>query len=141
MNVLIKKEYIEFEKHHKNVYNIYFHIICGFIFMTCLCLFSYKYSYILLLLYTIILYSVNNFFITCAIFLILFSLVYVVKRYEVNRFVFFSLFFVFYLLPDLSHHLVNEPSALDMNNITLSTIFINIFYLLPFSVKCLFYSK
>jgi uncharacterized membrane protein YGL010W len=25
MNTIIKKEYVEFEKYHKNIYNIYFH--------------------------------------------------------------------------------------------------------------------
>lgn len=30
MNTIIKKEFIEFEKYHKNIYNIYFHVLCGF---------------------------------------------------------------------------------------------------------------
>lgn len=34
MNTIIKNEFIAFETYHKNIYNIYFHIVCGFIFMT-----------------------------------------------------------------------------------------------------------
>ena len=37
---LNKKEFVEFEKYHKNVYNIYFHVACGFVFMTFLFLLS-----------------------------------------------------------------------------------------------------
>ena len=39
---MIKEEFNDFEKYHKNKYNLYFHIFCGFIFMTFLFLLLIK---------------------------------------------------------------------------------------------------
>jgi hypothetical protein len=137
MNIIIKKEFIEFEKYHKNTYNIYFHIICGFIFMTFLFLLSKNYINILLFLYILlILFTINNLFITFIIFIILFIMIYFVKKYKFTTVNIFLLFLVFYFLPDLSHYLSNEPSMLSINNITPLSLFTNIFYLLPFSIMC-----
>jgi len=137
MNTIIKKEFIEFEKYHKNVYNIYFHIICGFIFMTFLFLLSNNYSNILLILYSLlILFTLDNLLITFIIFIILFGMMYFVKKYKFKQEYIFFLFLVFYFLPDLSHYLTNEPSMLNINNITPLSLFTNIFYLLPFSIMC-----
>uniref|UniRef100_A0A6C0EFT5 Uncharacterized protein n=1 Tax=viral metagenome TaxID=1070528 RepID=A0A6C0EFT5_9ZZZZ len=145
MNTIIKKEFIDFEKYHKNVYNIYFHIVCGFVFMTFLFLlsnsYSYSYSYVLLILYSLlILFTIHNLFITFIIFIILFFMVYFIKKYKFKKVNIFLLFLVFYFLPDLSHYLTNEPSMLNINNITPLSLFTNIFYLLPFSIMSLFNS-
>ncbi len=146
MNTILKKEFIEFEKHHKNMYNIFFHIVCGFIFMTFLFLLLNPYSNILLILYSLlILFTIHNLFITFIIFIIVFVMVYFIKKNKFNTTNIFLLFLVFYFLPDLSHYLTNEPSMLNINNITPLSLFTNIFYLLPFSVMCiiqnfLFYS-
>jgi hypothetical protein len=138
MNTTIKKEFIEFEKYHKNTYNIYFHIVCGFMFMTFLFLLSQKYSKILLFIYSLlILFTINNVLITFIIFVILFVMVYFIKKYKFKTSNIFLLFLVFYFLPDLSHYLTNEPSMLTINNITPLSLFTNIFYLLPFSIICL----
>jgi hypothetical protein len=138
MNTFIKKEFIEFEKYHKNIYNIYFHILCGFIFMTFLFLLSSNYSNTLVFLYSLLLLiSINNLIVTFIIFIILFIMVYLVKKYKFNTLNIFLLFLVFYFLPDLSHYLTKEPSMLNLNNITPLSLFTNIFYLLPFSIMCL----
>ena len=44
MNEEIKKELEEFQEYHKNIINVIFHILCGFLFMTFffLHLFSFK---------------------------------------------------------------------------------------------------
>ncbi len=47
-NNTIESEFIDFKKYHKNKYNIYFHIVCGFIFMCSLFLLSKTYSNLLL---------------------------------------------------------------------------------------------
>ena len=138
MNKVIKEEFIEFEKYHKNIYNIYFHILCGFIFMTFLFLLSKKYSYILLSFYTLlILFTTHNFLISFSIYIFLYFLIYFIKQFNFNRTITFVLFFIFYFLPDLSHFLTNEPSMLNMDNLTPLSLFTNIFYLLPFSLLCL----
>ena len=138
MKTTIKKEFIEFKKYHKNIYNIYFHILCGFVFMAFLVLLSKKYSNILLFIYSLlILFTVNNLLITIIIFIILFIIVYLVKKYKFKTEIIFVLFLVFYFLPDFSHYLTNEPSMLNLNNITPLSIFTNIFFLLPFSIMSL----
>jgi hypothetical protein len=138
MNTIIKKEFIEFEKYHKNIYNIYFHVLCGFVYMTFLFLVSNNYSNVLLILYSLlILFTINNLLITFIIFSILFIMVYFIKKYKLKKVNIFLLFLVFYFLPDLSHYLTNEPSMLNINNITMLSLFTNIFYLLPFSVMCI----
>jgi uncharacterized membrane protein YGL010W len=142
MNKVIKKEFNEFEKYHKNNYNIYFHIFCGFIFMTFLCLLSNNYSNILLILYSLlILFTIHNLFLTFTIFIVLFIMIYFIKNYKLSIITKFSIFLTFYFLPDLSHYLTNEPSMLNINNITPLSLFTNIFYLLPFSIMCLSNSK
>lgn len=138
MNQIIEKEFIEFEKYHKNIYNIYFHVLCGFVFMTFLFLLSNNYSNVLLILYSLLLlFTINNLLITFIIFSILFVMVYIIKKYKIKTYLIFLSFLVFYFLPDLSHYLTNEPSLLNINNITLVSLFTNIFYLLPFSIMCL----
>ena len=138
MNTIIKEEFIEFEKHHKNIYNIYFHILCGFIFMAFLFSLSKKYSNVLLGMYSLlILFTIHNLFIASTIFTILFVMIYLITKYNLTTMSIFFLFIVFYFLPDLSHYVTNEPSVLNINNITPLSLFTNIFYLLPFSIMCL----
>jgi len=142
MNTIIKKEYVEFEKYHKNIYNIYFHIVCGFIFMTFLFLLFNNYKYIILIIYSLlILFTIKNLFITFIILVILLNMIYFINKYKFNIKIIFLLFLVFYFLPDLSHFLTNEPSMLNINNITPLSLFTNIFYLLPFSLMSLSNSK
>ena len=138
MNRIIKKEFIEFEKYHKNIYNIYFHILCGFVYMTFLFLLLNNYSNVLLILYSLlILFTINNLLITFTIFSILFVMVYFIKKYKLKSLNVFLLFLVFYLLPNLSHYITNEPSMLNISNITLLSLFTNTFYFLPFSIMSL----
>lgn len=134
----IKKEFLEFNKYHRNIYNICFHIICGFIFMSFLFLLSKTYSNLLLVLYSFMLFfTIHNLLITLSIFSILFIMVYIIKKYKISKTNIFILFLVFYFLPELSHYLTKEKTVLNINNITFSKIFINIFYLLPYSMLCL----
>ena len=142
MNTIIKKEFIEFEKYHANIYNIYFHIICGFIFMTFLFLLSNNYSNILLIMYSLLLqFTIYNLYVTFIIFIIIYFMIYFMKKYKLKKANIFLLFLVFYFLPDLSHYLTNESSMLNINNVTSLSLFTNIFYLLPFSIMSLFNSK
>jgi len=141
MNQIINKEFSEFEKYHKDIFNVYFHIVCGFIFMSFLFLLSTNYSYVLLFLYSaLLLFTISNIMITISIFIGLFVIMYIIKKYNFSFFDKLIIFVVFYFLPDLSHYLTNEPSMLNINNITPLSLFTNIFYLLPFSIMSLFNS-
>jgi hypothetical protein len=142
MNTIIENEFIEFEKYHKNIYNIYFHITCGFIFMTFLFLLSNNYSNILLIVYSLLLqFTIYNLYVTFIIFIIIYFMIFFMKKYKLKKANIFLLFLVFYFLPDLSHYLTNESSMLNINNITPLSLFTNIFYLLPFSIMSLPNSK
>jgi len=138
MNTTIKKEFDDFEKHHKNIYNIYFHILCGFIFMTFLFLLSKNYSNLLLGLYSLLLlFTIDNIIITFIIFVILFIMIYVFKKYDISFYNKFIIFFIFYFLSSLSHYLTGEPTILNVNNITIYSIAINTLYFIPFTIFCL----
>ena len=142
MNTTIKRELNEFQKYHENNYNILFHIFCGFIYMTMLILLFKPYRNIVLIIYTLLIgFTLKNLYISSMIFIILLIMVQFFHRYKIAFLNYFYLFIVFYFLPDISHYLTNEPSMLDISNITPFSIFVNIFYLLPFSLMCLFYSK
>ena len=135
MNETIKKELTEFKKYHKNIYNIYFHILCGFIFMAVLVLLSSNYSNLVLFMYALLLlFTLHDFVITLIISIGVFGMSYIIKGYIVRKIFLFLFFIVFYFLPDLSHYLTDEPSMLNINNITPLNLFTNIFYLLPFSI-------
>lgn len=138
MNEILKKELIQFKLFHKNSFNVYFHILCGFIFMTCLLLISNKYSYLLLVIYSlIILFTLNDIIVSFIIFTILFVLLCYIKNKNLTKQNILYLFLFFYFLPELSHYLTNEPTVLNINNVTPLTLILNIFYLLPFSLKIL----
>ena len=135
MSKTIKKEFVEFKKNHKNIYNNYFHILCGFISTTFLLSIIKEKSNILLFFYSlIVLLTIKNIPITLFISVILYFLILITKTYQLKTKTTIILFLVFYFLPDLSHYLTNEPTALNTNNLSIKNIIINIFYILPFSV-------
>jgi uncharacterized membrane protein YGL010W len=141
-NNTIEGEFIDFKKYHKNKYNIYFHIVCGYIFMCSLFLLSKTYSNLLLILYSLlVLFTIQNLFVTIVMFFVLLLIMGGLNKYKLSSIQLFGLFLLFYFLPDLSHYLTNEPSMLNINNITPLSVFTNIFYLLPFSIMCLSNAK
>lgn len=134
----IKEEFSEFKLYHKNIYNISFHIFCGFIFMSFFFLLFKKNKNVALLFYSIILlFTIHNIVISITIFLVLFIFINIFFKNYTSTTTILSLFLVFYFLPDLSHYLTKEKTVLNINNITFFKIFTNIFYLLPFSILCL----
>jgi hypothetical protein len=144
MNLInyIKKEYNEFKLYHRNKYNISFHIFCGITYMSLFfILFNKKKNVILGLYLLLLLFTVSNIYIVILLSLILILTVNIIslnisKKSSLNKYI-FGLIILFYFLPDLSHYLTREKTVMNINNITPFTIFINIFYLLPFSLMCL----
>jgi hypothetical protein len=139
MENIIESEYNEFKKYHKSQFNLYFHIICGIFFMTFLLLSLENYKNIGLIIYAILLtYTIKDTVTIIFTISILYFFVNVIfKNYNLSKVYSLVLFFIFYLLPDLSHYISNEKTVLTINNVTILTGFINIFYLLPFSFICL----
>jgi hypothetical protein len=137
----IKQELLEFKKYHKNVYNIYFHILCGFVFMACLVLLTNNINVAILLYLLLIVFTTHNILVSLYISFGLLAIVNLLKKFKLTLLQTFSLFLVFYFLPDISHYLTNEPSMLNINNITPISLFTNVFYLLPFSILSLPNSK
>lgn len=142
INDVVKKEFIEFEKHHRNIYNICFHILCGFLFMTFLFSLFKGYSITLLILYSLlILFTIeNSVLITIAFFFILLILVSFFQILNIPFFTKLILFFIFYFLSSLSHFLTGEKTVVNLNNLSFKTITINTLYFIPFSIQC-FYEK
>ena len=139
---LIKQDFIDFYNSHKNIYNLSFHIFCGFMYMSLLFSLSKKYKNSLLIMYVLLMFFLfQNLFLIFIIFIILFTLLFIINKYKLSFTNSFLLFFSFYFLPELSHILTNEPTVLNLNNITPLSIFTNVFCLLPFSLMSLFNSK
>ena len=52
-----------------------------------------------------------------------------------------TLIIIFYLLPEVSHYITDEPTVLKIENLNPISLFINIFYLLPFGILSLSNTK
>lgn len=142
MNSYIQKELNEFKPCHINTFNIGFHIFCGFIFMSALLLLSRKYKIILLLAYALLLLftMTSTYFIPILLTIIgiYFTSKIIKKIYtNLNTIHLSIIFLIFYFLPDLSHYLTGEKTVMTLENITIESLYVNIFYLLPFSFVCL----
>lgn len=135
----LNNDLVNFKKHHKNIYNIYFHIICGLIFIPSLFLIFKKYSIILLLIYyLLIIFTINNKIVSTIILILVYIMLLILNSLNLSTNKLGLIFILFYFLPELSHFLTKEATVLQMNNITILSIFINILYLLPFSILSLF---
>jgi hypothetical protein len=141
MKSSIQNELNEFKKYHKNKFNVTFHIICGIFFMSFLLLKFGRYKNIALLGYFILLLLTINSkknpdagIINIIIAAFLFITISKLKEFKYSQFYLTFLFLIFYFLPDVSHYLTNEKTVMNINNITLFSAFVNIFYLLPFSI-------
>jgi hypothetical protein len=138
MDKYLKDEWDEFKKHHKNIYNILFHILCGFIYMSVIFLLFKSYKNIALIVYILLLFiSKINIYIIFVIFISIYIIINYLIKNNIKSLYLIILFIIFYFLPDLSHYLTNEKTVLNINNITFIKIFLNIFYLLPLSIQCL----
>lgn len=140
MNNLIRNELNDFTNSHKNIINVSFHILCGFIFMSFLFLLFDKYTILAILLYILIIYlSLNNLRLTFIVFIILLILNIFLKQFKLSIKTMLFCGLLFYLLPDATHILTNEKTVLKIDSA--SSILVNIFYLLPFSILSLFNIK
>ena len=142
MNSYIQNELNDFKPCHSNTFNIIFHIFCGVIFMSALLLLSRKYKIFFLLAYSLLLLftMTSTYFIPILLTIVgIYFTSKIVKKFYVNlnTIQLSIIFLIFYFLPDLSHYLTGEKTVMTLENITIESLFVNIFYLLPFSFVCL----
>ena len=134
-NKIIKKEFDDFKKYHKNIYNVIFHIVCGFAYMSFFFSLFRDYKNIALSVYFLLLLMTVNLMSAVLICIPIYYIINNVISFSPNN---IYIFLLFYFLPELSHYLTKEKTVLNIKNITSFSLFSNIFYLLPFSIQCLF---
>ena len=130
MDIERRKE--EFQKYHKNIYNILFHLFCGIVYMSLL--FSLFPGYVYVIYFVITLYLFPN----LSVFLAL-SLLALARTYPHKMSVKMTVLaiFIFYFLPDVSHYLTGEDTVLKMNTVTALDLVDNFFLLLPHTMLAL----
>lgn len=137
MKDLIKTEFNNFKPFHMNLFNIYFHILSGIIFMAVIYVLCSRYnmSSIFITYVLILSFTVSN---IIAVILTVFSILLtsqLFNKIETKQLI--MIFFIFYFLPEVSHYLTGEKTVMTLQNFTVSSLLVNIFYLLPFSFICL----
>ena len=140
MKQTINKEYQLFTLYHKNKFNILFHLVCGFIYMSVLFKLLNKNQNLGILMYMfLLLLTMNNIFLTLIICggIYLFLNYYFTQKMSILKLL--IMFLLFYNLPFLSHYALNESNQDVVDRFYESPLnfpfIINIIYLLPFSFK------
>lgn len=130
----IEQKKREFQTHHKNTFNILFHIGCGLAYMSLfLSLFPSEFIWI---------YGgiVILFFPNAQVFLGLVALFFGTSWLRKQRLGLektLGLILVFYFSPEVSHWLTQEETVLQANTMNLLDIIDNFFFLYPHSLLCL----
>lgn len=130
MDIERRKE--EFQRYHKNIYNILFHLFCGMVYTSLF--FSLFPGYVYVLYFSITLYLFPN----VSVFLAL-SLVALARMYPHKMSVKMTglAILVFYFLPDVSHYLTGEETVLNIYTVTALDLVDNFFLLLPHTMLAL----
>ena len=130
MDIERRKE--EFQKYHKNIYNILFHLFCGLVYMSLF--FSLFPGYVYVIYFVITLYLFPN----LSVFLAL-SLLALARTYPHKMSVKMTglAILVFYFLPDVSHYLTGEETVLNIYTVTALDLVDNFFLLLPHTMLAL----
>jgi uncharacterized membrane protein YGL010W len=136
MNTALQAELTEFRRYHRNPYNVWFHILCGCIYMAALLNLGGAYRYVLTAAYGILIAATMGdvrtaILSTGAIIVVMQSLPHLTPAALAG------LAFVAYMAPEVSHYATGEPAVLTLDSITPFTAFVNVVYLLPFSMKSL----
>jgi hypothetical protein len=143
----LQQEYNEFRVAHRHLGNQLFHILCGGIYVTCVCLitpFPYPLTvllgYLLLVWITLSLYvsssspRLSSLLLTSILLLLFYRSA---DTLSLSPRILLILGLAFYLLPELSHFLTNENTVMTINNLTPLKALMNVLYLLPFSIMAL----
>lgn len=130
---MLEQSLEDFKKHHKNPFNIFFHIVCGMIYIS---IFLYLLGRNFIILYILVLIVLFPSFLPEVFFigLILVFLHNILCLLSWPTWFNVMLILITYFAPELSHWATHEPTVLKPQEMTVLSIFENFFFLLPFSV-------
>jgi hypothetical protein len=131
------KELQEFKSHHRNKFNILFHVFCGFIYTALFFhLLGGWYSILLYTIVVILMYpKLTGLFIVMFAILILLDGVFENTKLQTREKI--IMLVVFYMLPEISHWITHEKTVLTIGSIDLFSLVKNFFLLLPYSLMSL----
>ena len=130
MDIERRKE--EFQKYHKNIYNILFHLFCGIVYMSLF--FSLFPGYVYVIYCVITLYLFPNVSVFAALSLVALARMY---PHKMSLKITGLAILIFYFLPDLSHYLTGEETVLNIYTVTALDLVDNFFLLLPHTMLAL----
>ena len=133
----IQTELETFRRSHQHAFNLLFHILCGVVYMTCVMMLFGKYKFYVLLGYALML-MVSGVGIGVSATAALFIWLAIHLNIRLDTYPLIAIIFITYFLPELSHILTGEQTVLTNQNISIPTIILNFFGLLPFSIYSLF---
>lgn len=123
----------DFKKHHQNKLNVFFHIVCGFLYMSLF--FNIVKKPFIVIYITVLIYLFPKFLMENI--LVGFILIFINHLIDILQITFYwkiVFLLIAYMAPELSHWICNEPTVLNINKITFFSIFENFFLLLPWSI-------
>lgn len=130
MDIERRKE--EFQKYHKNIYNILFHLFCGVVYMSLF--FSLFPAYVYVVYFIITMYLFPNASVFLALSLVALGSIY---PHKMSMKMTGLAILAFYFLPDLSHYLTGEETVLNIYTVTALDLVDNFFLLLPHTMLAL----
>ena len=130
MDIERRKE--EFQKYHKNIYNILFHLFCGLVYMSLF--FSLFPGYVYVIYFVMTMYLFPNVSVFAALSLVALARMY---PHKISLKITGLAILIFYFLPDLSHYLTGEDTVLKINTVTALDLVDNFFLLLPHTMLAL----
>jgi hypothetical protein len=124
----------DFQKHHKNVANLLFHIACGIVYIS---LFFTLFPIELFLIYSItVLLLFPNIAVALALPVVFYMRNYSLA-YKLPLNYVIPAIFIGYCLPELSHYITGEKTVLKIHTVSVVDIIDNFFLLLPNSLLAL----
>ena len=137
---MLERDFEDFKNHHKNPINAWFHVACAIGFVSLLFSTLGPVSAVVaVFLYGIFLFSTlpksikwSGLASTVVVLVLQPMLVRIPMKTAL------ALAIVFYMLPEVSHRVVNEKTVISFDTFTLRDALVNVLYLLPFSIATAF---
>jgi hypothetical protein len=129
----LENDFAEFRRHHRNPWNLAFHILCGLGYLV---LFFSLVGLPFLLVYGSLVICLFRWHVTTAITVMaIVSLgVWAIQSVELGVLLRAAGVVVFYLLPELSHWLTREATVLTRDKLTPINLVLNFFMLPPYCI-------
>ena len=130
----LENEFLDFENHHQNKFNLMIHIIAGSTYMAALNILS---GYILLPVYIILLLLTLKDTVSIILsILFIYTVTIILCKCKLNvRDLVFLFIFNCFIVPYISHFFTGEITVLNFDNLSFIKFITNIVYFLPFSIR------